>query len=123
MSHRVLIVEDESVVLTFVETVLKSRGHEVLTARTAAEARAILNTLPADADLCLVIDVVLERESGITLAQEVIERNRGYRVLLVSGFTDEVLLALPEHSERIAFLRKPFSSAQLAAAVDSVCEV
>lgn len=123
MPQRVLVVEDEQVVLTFIETVLKRHGVEVLTARSAGEARQILAQQPDGADLCLVVDVVLDQESGIALAQDVIRQHPNYRVLLVSGFTDEVLLPSPEHEERIAFLRKPFSGPELLNAIDAVCHV
>ncbi len=121
MPHRILIVEDESIVLNFAQLALQSSGHEVLVARSVAEARAILHAAyPAD-DLVLVIDVVLEAESGIAFAQEVTRSDPNRRVLLMSGFTDDVLLGDPELAERVAFLRKPFTKSELLRAVDSLC--
>ncbi len=121
MPHRILIVEDEPVVLNFARAALISSGHDVLAAHSVAEAHALLTTeVPGD-ELCLLVDVVLERESGIAFAQEVIRREPQHRVLLMSGFTDDVLLGEPGLDDRIGFIRKPFTRAELIAAIDAMC--
>lgn len=120
MSRKILIVEDEAVVLNFVRTVLEHRGDEVLAARTAKEARAFVSNGNAKG-LCMVVDVVLDQESGIAFAQDVIENEPSARVLFMSGFTDDVLIGNPSLAPRAAFLRKPFTREELVAAVDRVC--
>jgi DNA-binding NtrC family response regulator len=121
MSHRILIVEDETVVLNFARTVLQNSGHEVLAAQSVTEARDILSAQVPFENLCLLVDVVLDGESGIAFAQEVVRHHPASRVLLMSGFTDDVLLGEPDLAERIGFLRKPFTRRELLSAVDSVC--
>ena len=121
MPAPILIVEDEAVVLNFAQTVLKNRGHEVMAARSVAEARAIIGAEQANRDLCLVIDVVLEHDSGIAFAEELVKNDPKRRVLLMSGFTDDVLLGEPELADRVGFLRKPFTKEELVLAVDSLC--
>jgi two-component system, cell cycle sensor histidine kinase and response regulator CckA len=121
MPAPILIVEDEAVVLNFAQTVLKNRGHEVMAARSVAEARAIMGAEPTRRDLCLVIDVVLEHDSGIAFAEELVKTDPHRRVLLMSGFTDDVLLGEPELADRVGFLRKPFTKEELVLAVDSLC--
>lgn len=121
MPHPVLIVEDETVVLNFARTVLSRRGHDVLTAGTVAEARDVLQKQGSSNELCLVIDVVLNTESGIAFAQEVVKSDPHRRVLLMSGFTDDVLLGEPELANRVSFLKKPFTKDELISAVDAIC--
>ncbi len=120
MPQKILIVEDETVVLNFARNALKKSGHEVMTAQSVAEAQKIVDRESAS-DLCLVIDVVLEKDSGIAFAEELIEKHPGYKVLLMSGFTDAVLMTRPEHEARITFLRKPFTKQDLLSAIDSMC--
>lgn len=121
MSRPFLIVEDDEVVLKFTKTVLTRSGHRVMTATTIAEARTIIDQNPNIEDLCLVVDVVLQHESGISFAQEIVQTHGTFRVLLISGFTDEVLMTEPLHVKQIAFLRKPFTKPDLLAAVDRIC--
>jgi FixJ family two-component response regulator len=61
----------------------------------------------------VIIDVVLNHESGIAFAQDLIKRYPGFRVLLISGFTDDVLLTEPNDVARMAFLPKPFTKEDL----------
>lgn len=121
MPTKILIIEDEPVVLNFTRTVLQHRGHEVLTATNVADARAHLTANGHGAGLCLVVDVVLDQESGIAFVQEVIDADPSARALLMSGFTDDVLIGCPRQADRVAFLRKPFTWEELVSAVDSIC--
>lgn len=118
---RILIVEDDPIVRDVASASLQRFGHELMVAESAAEARQVLSALPADHELCMLIDVVLENESGIKLAHDVIASGRPVHVLLISGFADDVLLADPFVSVRVSFLRKPFTPGELVAAVDAVC--
>lgn len=120
MASKILIIEDETVVLNFARTVLQHRGHDVLTASNLEEARAHVAANGNAAGLCLVVDVVLDEESGIAFVQDVIDKEPTARALLMSGYTDDVLIGYPQQAGRIAFLRKPFTREELVSAVDSV---
>jgi FixJ family two-component response regulator len=67
------------------------------------------------------MDVVLEKESGVAFAQELLDESPECRVLLISGFTDDVLITLPEYTGRTAFLRKPFTNQDLVTSVEALC--
>jgi DNA-binding NtrC family response regulator len=120
MKREVLVVEDDEIVRDFIVAVLKSAGHGVMTAASVEAARAIIFSRPDVENLGLIIDVVLNHESGIAFAQELIKRYPGFRVLLISGFTDDVLLTEPEDVARMGFMAKPFTSLELIAALDKV---
>lgn len=107
--------------LLFTATVLRQEGHEVVTASSVTEANKILDSHPHRESLCLVVDVVLDHESGIAFAEDVTNRYAGVRVLLISGFTDDVLVMKAESSNRTAFLAKPFTKEELMAALDRLC--
>ena len=68
MKARLLIVDDEEVILSLLKTVLQSQGYSVTTAGSGAEAKAVL---AADEGLDLVItDMRMETE---TAGYEVVE--------------------------------------------------
>src|SRR5690348_14972673 len=121
MKRTILVVEDDDAVRDFIVVVLKSAGHEVMTASSGADARKIIFARPDAQSLCLVIDVVLNHESGIAFAQDVIKRYPGFQVLLISGFTDDVLLTEPDDVARMAFLPKPFTKEDLVTAIEKLC--
>jgi two-component system, cell cycle sensor histidine kinase and response regulator CckA len=111
MEKRILVVEDDESVRAFSVAALNFEGYDVVTASAPPPAAA----------LCLIIDVVLEDESGIHFAQELIKTHPNFRILLISGFTEDVVMTAPEDVARIGFLPKPFSRAEFAAAVGRVC--
>lgn len=117
----ILVVEDDEIVRDFMVEVLRSEGCEVLTAESVEAARRTLFARPDADNLCLVIDVVLHQESGIAFAQELVQRYPRFRVLLISGYTDDVVLAAPVDEERMAFLAKPFTKRDLMMAIEDLC--
>lgn len=108
MGRRILVLDDDETFRKFVAMLLTAEGNEVLLAANVETARRLIAQQPAGEPLCLVIDVVLDHESGIEFAQELVQAYPHYRILLISGFTDDVLMTKPEDTARIAFLPKPF---------------
>ena len=121
MKRLILVVEDDDSVRGFIVIALESEGHEVMTATSVDAARKIITARPDAQALCLIIDVVLNHESGIAFAQDVIKRYPGFRVLLISGFTDDVLLLEPDNVQRMAFLPKPFTKEDLVKELEKLC--
>lgn len=120
MRRAVLIVEDDDIVREFLVKVLEREGHEVLTASSVEAARSVIFARPDAHNLSLVIDVVLHQESGIAFAQELVTRYPGFRVLLISGFTDDILLSQPEDVAQMGFLAKPFTQSELISALEGI---
>jgi two-component system, cell cycle sensor histidine kinase and response regulator CckA len=104
--------------MEFLASVLSIEGHEVLTAPTVEEAREVLANRPDAGNICPIIDVVLQHESGIEFAHELLRQHPAVRVLFISGYTDDVLFVEPELANRTAFLGKPFNKDGLMAALE-----
>jgi PAS domain S-box-containing protein len=113
--EKILLVEDESAVLAIATRVLRQRGYEVVSASTAAEAMAKL-ALHDDVRLVLT-DVVMPGGTGLELARHVTRLGRSISVLLMSGYAGDEILRRGLSSQEYAFLKKPFSPAELARAV------
>jgi DNA-binding NtrC family response regulator len=121
MKREILLIEDDASVRELVVAVLKSDTHEVMTAASVEDARKIIGAGPEARALCLIIDVVLRHESGLAFAQELVEQHPAFRVLLISGYAEDVQPTASENAGRMAFLPKPFSRQDLLAAVEKVC--
>jgi DNA-binding response OmpR family regulator len=105
----ILFVEDEAFVREVIGEVLRSAGYRVLTASSAAEAVTVFDTCRGDLQL-LLTDVVLPGETGRALAAKLLREKVGLKVLLVTGYTQEMTELHVQHDE---CLRKPFSTAVL----------
>lgn len=108
-SKTILLVEDEPFVREVTCEVLRSAGYHVLTARNAMEGAAIYDARRGAVDL-LLTDIVLPGETGRTLARRLQRRDAGLKVLLVSGYAEQMSLSDSMQEELLA---KPFFSEDL----------
>jgi DNA-binding NtrC family response regulator len=117
----IVVVEDEETVLSFVENSLKSSGYrKVYACSDQASALQRLEEVP-DGPVALIIDVALRAENGVELATRLLNERPAARVLLISGFIDEMVLPPAATEEkRVAFLAKPFNFKQFSAQFESL---
>ncbi len=111
-SGTILLVEDEEIVRSMVQSLLEPQGYTVLPAASAEEAMELLDAAGDEPDAMLT-DIVLPGRSGLQLADEVKERFPGIRILFMSGYADTAA----HHEGWVAsarnFLQKPFSPNEL----------
>jgi CheY-like chemotaxis protein len=112
----VLVVDDEPVVLRFMERALTEAGYRVLGASSGLRALELAGSSPSPPDV-LVTDLRMVGLNGVDLAQVITARYPSTRVLLVSGYD-------PEHTEPSwPFLQKPFSPGDLVHAVEQLLTI
>ena len=102
----ILLLEDEAFVREVTGEVLRTAGYRVLTATNAGEAECIYEAHRGDVNL-LLADVVLAGETGRALAGRLQRENPALKVLLVTGYAEQ--MSSPE-SKREECLAKPFST-------------
>jgi len=114
-SGTILLVEDEDAVRLFGARALRNKGYTVIEARSGEQATELLRG-PEPIDL-LISDVVMPGMDGVTLAGLVRTERPQVRVILISGYSEDVARDGIGPDAGFAFLPKPFSLAQLAGAV------
>ena len=67
MSKKILIVDDEPDVITFLSAVLQENGYKTLSAKDGVEALEILHKEKPD---LVLLDLMMPKKSGITMFQE-----------------------------------------------------
>jgi len=115
----VLLVEDEDGVRALVRQVLHKHGYHVLEARHGGEALLHCERHTGKIDL-LLTDVVLEQMGGRELAQRLTHLRPDIKVLYISGYTDDAIVAHGILKQGTAFLQKPFTTEALAKKVREV---
>ena len=113
-TETILVVDDESLMLTMAETILSEYGYCVLTANSGQKALAILSRDNVQVDL-IITDLVMPTMGG----REFIERARqlvpGTRIMSTSGYV------MPADKQTgTPYLQKPFTSYELLAKVKQV---
>jgi two-component system, cell cycle sensor histidine kinase and response regulator CckA len=111
-AETILLVEDEAFVREVTGEVLRSAGYEVLIARDAVEAAGVYSARPDSVEL-LLSDVVLPGENGRVLARRLRRENPQLKVLLITGYAEQMGLHGEREEDEEECLAKPFSTAVL----------
>jgi two-component system cell cycle sensor histidine kinase/response regulator CckA len=119
---RVLLVEDEDRVRERLCSGLMARGFDVATADGGQSALALVGSAAEPFDV-LVTDVVMPDLSGPELADLLLERQPGLRVLFISGHADDERFQRRALGPGLAFLAKPFQLDELAQSVLALHDV
>ncbi len=112
----ILLVEDEPLIREIACKMLRRLGYQVLVAETPTEATRLAQEHEGPIHL-LLTDVVMPRMSGRELADEVVARHPGIRLLFMSGYTANVIAHHGVLDAGVHFLQKPFSLQDLATMV------
>jgi signal transduction histidine kinase/CheY-like chemotaxis protein len=115
----VLVVDDEDGVRALVTRLLARQGYTVLEARGPGEALLLAERHAGTIDL-LLTDVVMPNMNGKELSERLVALRPGLKVLLMSGFAGDALVA--QLSADTAFLQKPFTEEALSTAVRATLE-
>jgi PAS domain S-box-containing protein len=111
-TERILIVEDEELLIELTSRILRSAGYTVHMARSGAEALEFLERQPDAVELVLT-DMVMPGMSGRELGARIARSYPSIRILYTSGYSSEMGTGgesgrVPEH-----FIGKPYSRAEL----------
>ena len=113
---RILVVDDESDMVTLLQDLLRRAGFEAHGAASGAEAR---RALAASAYELMLLDLRLKSEDGLTLARQLREGSP-MPIIMISGSSDETDRVLLLELAADDFLVKPFSPRELVARVRAV---
>jgi CheY-like chemotaxis protein len=110
--RRVLVAEDDPVVRTMLQRLLREAGFEVRTAKHGDEALGIALRASGAFDL-VVTDVRMPVMDGLELVRRLRERWPGLPVLYISGYDLELSAGSRRSASRQSLLRKPFDLDEL----------
>ena len=112
-TETILVVEDDPLVRNFVTVQLKSLGYQTV---AAADSRAALVLIDKGEPFDLLFtDVIMPGGiSGQQLAEEVLKKRPGTKVLYTSGYTDNAIVHHGRLDKGVLLLTKPYRKNQLA---------
>jgi CheY-like chemotaxis protein len=111
-TETILVVEDEPAVRAMAVRALRSNGYRVQTAANGLEVRDLTDEQVAHLHL-LLTDVVMPGPSGRDVAEELVSRHPGLRVLFMSGYAADTLEGNIVTDLKSGVLAKPFTAATL----------
>jgi DNA-binding NtrC family response regulator len=108
---RVLVVDDEPIVLKSCRLVLEAEGWEMISASSVTEALSILESITPE---LLLVDVKMPVHDGMYLMRQVRERQPGIPIIVMSGYATSATIKEAEGLGAAIFLPKPFTPDELA---------
>jgi CheY-like chemotaxis protein len=120
-SESILLAEDSESLRKLAQTNLESVGFRVLSAQSGEEALEIATRHGSTFDL-LLTDVVMPGMNGRVLAEQLLPRQPGMKVLYMSGYTDSFIAGHGVLHPGTHLLHKPFTEEVLIRKVRAVLD-
>lgn len=116
--RRVLLVDDENVVLEAVVRMLERDGYRVTRCDDPRNAVSLVHQASEPFD-CVLTDLTMPHIDGIALARQIAAEAPSLPIVLVSGFIDDDDQAHADEAGVRVVLPKPYTRAQLVDAIES----
>jgi two-component system, cell cycle sensor histidine kinase and response regulator CckA len=120
-TETVLVVDDETFMLSLAELMLTRLGYTVLTATRGEEVLHMVEVWPDLKVDVAVIDVVMPQMDGFELAERIRKIRPRLPILYMSAYPEKAELR-PEQTRSIPFVPKPFTSLKLAGKIREVLD-
>ena len=120
-SERILLVEDAQPLRKLAQTFLEAAGFRVLSAGSGEEALEVAASSGVTFDL-LLTDVVMPGMNGRVLAEQLLPRQPGIKLLYMSGYTDSFIAGHGVLDPETHLLHKPFTEEILIRKVREVLD-
>src|SRR5260370_17345916 len=108
----ILLVDDEPMIRTLGQNILRSFGYQVILAADGAKAVEIFRRDWQQIDL-VILDLTMPGLAGPDAYEQLVQINPAVRVLFASGYSAEEIAQMPNNRVQ-GFVRKPYLPEQLA---------
>ena len=115
MPAKLLVVDDENGILEEVKSYFEEEGFQVFVADSGEEGIQILKREKPDV---LLVDMKLPDMSGLLVLKVAKEASPLTKVIVNTGYVDQVLIDQAEELGRDVFLQKPFDLVRLKEEVE-----
>ena len=114
---RILIIDDEQIVLEVLRKILEREGYEVVTAFNGAEGIELFRQKPCD---LVITDMVMPEKDGLQTILDLRKETPDLAIIAMSGggtISKERYLAVAGYLDGIITITKPFSLESITGAV------
>jgi CheY-like chemotaxis protein len=118
-SGKILLVDDEDMIIEVGRHILERLGYEVITAKSGQEALNVFKKLPKGIEL-VVLDMIMPETSGSDTFDQLKAVNPEVKILLSSGYsiTGQATDILKRGCD--GFIQKPFDISELSKKIEEI---
>ena len=117
---KILVVDDDPVIIRMLEGRLNENGYELMTSLEASEGLQL--AMDNEPDL-IVLDVMLPKKDGFQVAERIRKTNEQVPIIFLTATTDNEGLVKCIESGGDDFLTKPYSNVLLRARIDAFMRI
>lgn len=117
----ILVVDDESNIVSMIRKVLSDLGYSVITATNPQEALALSDGQTQAVDLVLA-DVIMPQLNGPDLVRLLRQKRPKLKALYMSGYATQAAARIGAFDSATAFLSKPFTLETLTSSIRKVLD-
>ncbi|MBN2061216.1 MAG: response regulator [Deltaproteobacteria bacterium] len=114
---KILVVDDEKIILDSCKLILTASGFDVVLAKSADSALKVLETQTPD---ILLMDVKMPDRDGISLMGELKERFPKIPIVIMSGYMTQEVISESVKKGAIQVIAKPFTPDELVEVIQEV---
>jgi PAS domain S-box-containing protein len=116
---KILLVDDEELVLKSCHEMVESLGYEVISTTKPGDALSIYQTRHQQLDL-VILDMIMPEMDGAEVFDQLVSINPKIKAIIISGYVDDGRIDTILASGRHDRLRKPFTSFELSQSIARV---
>jgi len=120
-SERILVVDDEKALVEMTRQMLERLGYRVTAVTSSLEALELFRNRPDRFDL-VITDQTMPQMTGLQLAREMMRLRPNLRVILCTGFSEQVSAEKAQTMGIKRFVMKPLVARQVAEVVREVLD-
>ncbi len=120
MADRVLVIDDEKIILELTSMILRARGFEVLTARNAVDG---LDLIAREQPEVVLLDYMMPVMDGLTALKQVRERFPATYVIMFTGKGSEEIAVELMKAGASDYILKPFNNQDLVDRIGKVLKI
>lgn len=120
MADRILVVDDEPIILELASMVLATRGHEVLTAESGTDCLA---TVARYSPALVLLDYMMPGMDGMATLQRLREEFPDTYVVMLTGKGSEQIAVDVMKAGAADYILKPFKNKDLMERIDNVLRI
>lgn len=120
MSNRILVVDDETIILQLATMVLTSRGFEVLTAQTGQDC---LEIVERESPALVLLDYMMPVMDGMTTLRQLRQKHPDTYVIMLTGKGSEQIAVDVMKAGAADYILKPFKNQDLIERIENVLRI
>lgn len=117
MKERIVVIDDERIILELTSMILSSKGYEVLTADNALDGLALV---ARQAPAVVLLDYMMPRMDGLTVLRKIRQEFPGSYVIMFTGKGSEELAVELMKAGASDYILKPFNNQDLVERIEHV---